>query len=391
MNRLQAKFRAVLMALLPLLSLLTGCAVDQKREVALYRSVLDEQVPPVREYVVGEPLTLQRAMALANQNNEQLGLRGEDYVQALINKNRVAAAFLPTVSFQPSFTIEQRATGNASTSTGPGGTGLGSGGTSSGTGTTNTGAVVGGGGFRDVGDTSRRFEAPVVGNINLFRGFSDVANLRAAEAVIAERRELLLDVQATVLLNVAQVYYQVLRSERSADVLRNTLSLQDARLADVEQQFKNGLATRLSVAQTRAQADATRVTLVQAESDARNGRSTLALLVGVPSVTGPLSDGFAVPTGRPPVREWEQRALAMRQDVRAAAAALIAAARQGVQAAVGQYYPSVSLNVAGSSTASSTPTPASGTRSSPPTCRSSPPASSRPTSATPGRGCARPP
>jgi outer membrane protein len=174
----------------------------------------------------------------------------------------------------------------------------------------------------------------------------DVANLRAAEATIAQRRELLLDLQATVLLNVAQVYYQILRSDESARVLRNTLSVQEARLADVQQQFKNGLATRLSVAQTRAQADATRVTLVQAESDVRNGRSTLALLIGVPAVTGPLADDLPVPAERLPEPEYERLALETRQDLRAARNA-IDAAREGVRVAFAQYYPSVSLNVAG--------------------------------------------
>jgi outer membrane protein TolC len=331
------------------LTLLAGCTVDQGKEVALYRDVLDASVPRVPDYAAGETLTLPRAMALANQNNEQLGLRGEDYVQALINKNRVAAAFLPTVSFQPSFTIEQRATGDAATSTGPGGTGIGTGGAGNGGGSGTIGGSTssGGGGFRDLGDhLARRLEAPVVGNINLFRGYGDVANLAAAQATIAQRRELLLDVQATVLLNVAQVYYQVLRSDRSAQVLANTLKVQDARLADVTQQFNNGLATRLSVAQTRAQADATRVLLVQAQSDVRNGRSTLALLIGVPAITGPLADDFVVPHDRPSEADFERTAFDTRQDLRAAVNA-IEAAREGVRVAFAQYYPSVSLNVAG--------------------------------------------
>jgi outer membrane protein len=318
-----------------------GCAVDQKKEVALYRTVLDTAVPPVPPYTPGEPLTLPRAMALASANNEQLGLRGEDYVQSLIAKNRAVAAFLPTVSFQPSFTLEQTASGNASTSTGPGGTGIS--GNSSGTAGSTS---AGGGGFRVSGDVSHRFEAPVVGNINLFRGFGDVATLRQAQANIASRRDLLLDLQATVLLNVSQTYYQILRSQRSVDVLRNSLALQEARLRDVEQQFKNGLAIRLSVAQTRAQVDATRVTLVQAESDVRNGRSTLALLIGVPNVTGPLADDFAAPAALPSEPEFEQDALNSREDLRAAQSA-ITAAREGVRAAVAQYYPSVSLNTAG--------------------------------------------
>ena len=169
-------------------------------------------------------------MALANQNNEQLALRGEDYVQGLIEKNRAVAAFLPTVSLQPSFTIGQR----------PPGATLGSG---------NVSGITTG--FRTSGDLIYKTEVPVVGNINVFHGFGDVANLKAAEAIIAQREDLLLDLQSTILLNVAQTYYQILRSEQSVVVLQSSLQLQEARLAFVEQQFKNGLAIRLSVAQTR--------------------------------------------------------------------------------------------------------------------------------------------
>jgi outer membrane protein TolC len=323
------------------LLLLSGCKVDQQAEVALYRKVLDAQLPRVPDFSPDESLTLPRALALANQTSEDLAVRGEDYVQALINKNRAVAAFLPTVSFQPGFTIEERGTGLGSTNAGPSSTGI-----LVENGSNVVGATAGGGVFRDSGSTSHRFEAPVVGAMNVFRGFGDVANLKAAEAEIARRRELLLDLQATVLLNVAQVYYQVLRSERSAGVLQNNLQVQEARLSDVEQQFKNGLAIRLSVAQTRAQVDATRATFIQAQSDVRNGRSTLALLIGAPAVNGPLSDELVVPAEHASVHNFEERALANREDLRAAAAG-IAVARQDVQAAFAQYYPSVSLNVTG--------------------------------------------
>jgi outer membrane protein TolC len=129
-------------------------------------------------------------------------------------------------------------------------------------------------------------------------------------------------------------------------VLRNNLKVQEARLADVEQQFRNGLAIRLSVAQSRAQVDATRVTLLQAGSDVRNGRSTLALLCGVSSVDGPLTGGFAAPVQALAEEEFELDALATRQDLRAAQNA-ITAARESVRVAFAQYYPSVSLNVSG--------------------------------------------
>lgn len=300
----------------------TGCAIDQKREVALYRGVLDERVAPAPAYSPDDELSLVAAMRLANQNNEQLGMRGEEYVQALIAKNRAVAGFLPTVSFQPSFALEQVKRGDAGTTTG--------------------------GGFRQGELSAKRLDAPVIGNINLFRGFGDVANAKSADATIAQRKSLLRDAQAAVLLNVAQVYYQVLRSERSFEVLRNSLKVQEARLADVRQQLKNGLATALSVAQSRAQADATRVAFVQAQGDVWNGRSTLAFLIGTSAVRGPLRDDFKVPlpAGRRTESEHEADALTGRDDL-AAARAAVDSARHAVDVAFAQYYPSISLNVAG--------------------------------------------
>src|SRR6185295_10839406 len=64
------------------------------------------------------------------------------------------------------------------------------------------------------------------------------------------------------------------------------------------------------------------------------------------AVTGPLVDEFRVPADRPAEPEFEQQALALREDLRADQFA-IEAARESVRAAVAQYYPSVSLNTAG--------------------------------------------
>src|SRR5689334_5297253 len=98
-----------------ILMTMAGCAVDQQREVARYRRILDDSTlpGPVERLDPRQPLSLEQAMSLANKTDEDLGLRGEDYVQALINKNRIVANFLPTVSFQPSFTIADRGNGQA--------------------------------------------------------------------------------------------------------------------------------------------------------------------------------------------------------------------------------------------------------------------------------------
>lgn len=333
-----------------------GCQVDQRKEVAQYRSILDRNVAPAPPLHDGETLTLARAMALASQADEGLAARGEDYVQALIARNRALANFLPTVSFQPSFVVAQPSNGTAAGATtggntaalGPISTGFS---TSSVLGTASSldlvSASAGTGQFRRTGGVVTRLEAPVVGSINVFRGFGDVANLDVAKLDINQRRELMLDLQDTVLLNVAQGYYQVLRSQAQADVLRNSLAVQEARVKLVRDQFAQKLATRLAVAQSEAQADATRVTLLQAESDVRNGRVTLAYLIGAGAITGPLADDFTPPpAATQSAGAYVDAALRDRRDY-VAARFNTRAARRAVDVYVAQYYPSVSLNVAG--------------------------------------------
>ena len=91
------------------LLLATGCAVDQAREVQTYRDVLDAgQTQPLEPFSPGESLSLKRALALANANNEQLAGSGEDYLQALIDKDRAFARFLPTIRFAPSYMRQEK-------------------------------------------------------------------------------------------------------------------------------------------------------------------------------------------------------------------------------------------------------------------------------------------
>jgi outer membrane protein len=306
---------------------LTAC-VDQHKEVQTYRNVVDSGLPHAKSYHSGQPLSLAQAMALANEENEQIGLQGENYLQALIAKNRAVAAFLPTVSFQPDFTIEQPPL-NGTTSAG-----------------SNVAPQVAasGGGYVIRGDTWQRFEAPVNGAMNF--NFVSYPNLQSAEQTIVQQRQLLLDTRATVMLGAAQTYYQVLLSEKQVSVLENSLKLQQARLLDAQGRFQNHLALALEVAQTRAQVASTEATLTQARNDVRDGRHMLAFLVGVGEIDGPLQDEVILPGNLPSVDDFRAYAAAHRQDLLGAEAA-VRAAKFAVDAAIAQYYPSVSLNVAG--------------------------------------------
>jgi outer membrane protein len=292
-------------ALVALLALASGCAVDQAQEVETYRKIVDGETPPsVAPFDIGEDFDLDRAMVLANLHNEQIALRGESYLQALIDENRAAAAFLPQFNLVPSF--------SASHSTG----GIG----------TNTSTNV-----------------PITGSINLFHGFRDVATSASKAATTESNRALLLDEQATLMLNVAQTFYTVLRAEQSTEVLSSSLKLQAERLRDTRARLKLGIAKPLDVAQTEADEAATQVALLQAQSDARNGRVTLAFLMGVPAVAGKLVDKFEAPAETAPLEELEAAAAATREDLIAARSARVAA-RHDVDTAFGEYYPSINLS-----------------------------------------------
>jgi len=307
-----------------LLANLAGC-VNQRAEVQTYRKVVDAGLPRPNSYQPGEPLSLSRAMALANEDNAEIALQGENYLQALIAKNRAVSNFLPTVSFQPTYTIEQAALNET-------------------TGGATPQVAAAGGGFTVQGNVWQSFQAPVVGNMNL--SFVSYSNLQSAEQTIVQQRQLLIDAQATILLEVAQTYYQVLRSEQQVQVLQNSLKLQQARLSDARSRYENHLALALEVAQTQAQVASTEASLTQAQSDVRNGRHTLAFLIDVSEVDGPLIDEVAVPDHVLSVDGFRAAAAVNRPDLLAADAA-VRAAKYSVDAAIAQYYPSVSINVAG--------------------------------------------
>ena len=311
--------RILLPSLLVVAYLAGGCAVDQRNEVATYRKVIDiPTTVPAADFTAGQPLTVARAMLLANASNEQLSIEGENYLQSLIERRRAAAAFLPTVSLAPRYTIRDRTSG-------------------------------GGDGDNDNnggGGTSRRetFDVPVTGTVNVFNGFSDLARLRSRRLTIAQRRAALLDLQEQLLLDVARVYYQVLRSEESVRVLENSLQVQDARLRDVRGRQEAGVLRPLDVAQIEAQASQTRVSLIAARNDVVNGRATLAFITNAAVSDSPLTEAFDVPAATATRDELHTEGAERRRDLQAAVAAT-RAARQEVEVAWGQYYPSVSLDL----------------------------------------------
>ena len=286
-----------------LLMLVGGCKVDQQKEVAEYRKVVDLQ--PAKE----APLTLRQALLLANQQNERLSIEGENYLQVLINRQRAVAAFLPTVNLAPSYFFQDRV-GGATGSTGQ----------------------------------THGLDVPVTGDINLFNGFRDQALLKYADLTIEQRKALLLDAQEALLADVTRAFYAVLRNEELIRVLEDSLKVQEERVRDIRGKREAGTARPLDVAQTEAQASATRVTLIDARNATRQSRSALAFLTGSAVQNTPLVDEYVLPDTLSTFDTLRDRALTERQDLVGAKQATLAN-RQLVEAAWRQYYPSVSLHL----------------------------------------------
>lgn len=287
-----------------------GCTVDQARDVELYREVITLAEAP-EPLVPGAPLSLEHAVRLTNFTNERLSIEGENYLQALIDRQRAVANFLPTVGLTSAFVFREH-----------------------------TGGADNGGASSD----TTQFDTAVEGQLTLFNGFRNINQLNVAGATIEQRRALLLDLRESILLDTAQIYYAVLNAERLAEVLRNSLAVQEERVRDVIARREAGVARPLDVYQTEAQASQTRVQLLDAANDARAGRATLAFLTGAPVQDSPLTDDLELPSPLPAFDDLLALAFERRHDL-AAAEAAARAARADVEVAIGQYYPSVSLNL----------------------------------------------
>ena len=286
------------------LGLVAGCKVDQESEVRTYRNVVDFPATRPADIAIGQ-MTLLLALQLTNQQNERLSIEGENYLQAIINRKRALATFLPTVNLTGSYGLDE-----------------------------NVGAS----------QQNHALDAAAVGNINLFNGFSDQARVRVADLTIEQRRYLLQDVQESLLTDVVRAYYAVLRNEQLVRVLVNTADLQQQRVDDIHARRDAGVARPLDVAQSEAQASATRVTLIDARNAAVNSRSVLTLLTGVDMGAALLSEVDPLTLAGDDAADIARAAMSRRPDLLAAGKARDAA-RKGVEVAVGQYYPSLSLNL----------------------------------------------
>ncbi len=282
---------------------LAGCASDQQADVNVYRAITDPLVPPDTSQP-DAPVSLVEAMRRTAAFNERLASRGEDYVQALADRQRAAASLLPTLDLFSDLALRE-----------------------------NTG-----------GDSIVQSSLGVSGQYRLLTGLSDLRNVDAADATSEARRWLVLDLREALLLQTATSYYETLRAERLVRVLESSVAAQAERLEDARARNQVGFARPLDVAQNEALVSRTRTQLITATRQAAEARAALSLLTNTNLRAAVLSDGYDTPMSHRELPELIALAERHRQDIQAARADA-EAARALVDAAIGQYAPSISLNV----------------------------------------------
>jgi outer membrane protein TolC len=298
------KLHSFLLCLLSGSILLTipGC-LDWSKDVDQYREVLNSAQPSTRpDYEPDGPLPLTHALALANADNESIASSGENYIQALAEKMRQAGTFLPSLSLAPSYGFSG---GNSTSSLAQ--------------------------------QTAVPLQASATGSA------SQLSSQKAAGLTADQLRQALLDERETILLQVVQSYYTVLKAERQCAVYESSLKSKIERVRDQEARLKLGNIRPLDLAQTQADLAGVRASLTQSRTDAANARSALAFLIGAPAVKGMLDDGYRPPAHVGSLEEWQSRAADHRQDM-AAALLNTESTRASLEAAIRQYFPSVTIN-----------------------------------------------
>lgn len=294
---------------------LAACAVDEKRDVELYRGPVEAGLGRAEE----EPgplagrLDARRAMALANTRNERLSIDGEAYLRALVDRRRQVASWLPRLNFSPSYVLRDSSSGT-------------------------------------VDGSDLLLQAPYQLNPKALAAQEQRARFEA-------RRRLanLYATQDALLLDVARTLFTVLQAERARAVLENSLALQEARVQDVRARNDVGVARPLDVALSESSLVDARVALINTERNMRTGRALLGFLVAAEVGAVELDRTLDLTEETRPVEELVRIALENRPELRATAADVEATIR-GIEAAKAQWWPSFNVDLRAFLSRTSVPT-----------------------------------
>ncbi len=253
------------------------------------------------------------------------------------------AAFFPTVTANPAYTLSQ-----ASQSTRGGGGGGASSGTvvESGTGTGGTGAVISGGGgssqhvgAQDVSLYDLPVEATYMVDIWGSVRRNVEANAATAQASFANLENMRLSFQATL----AQDYFSLHGLDAQEALLRENVAAFQKFLDLTTNQYNSGIASQGAVAAAKTQLDTTKAQLINVGVQRAQFEDAIATLTGKPAPDFSLKK--VVLTGTPPgVPVGLPSTLLERRPDIAQAERQVASANASIGVAVAAYYPQLTIS-----------------------------------------------
>jgi outer membrane protein TolC len=117
---------------------------------------------------------------------------------------------------------------------------------------------------------------------NLFRGFSDLNTLKSARSTLTASLYEQKTTEADVVLDVKRAYIRLLRTGKTLEVNRESVTLLERQSRDAEKFWRAGLTAKNEYLRVEVELASARQDLLQAETNVRIAREALDRAVGVP-------------------------------------------------------------------------------------------------------------
>jgi outer membrane protein len=116
---------------------------------------------------------------------------------------------------------------------------------------------------------------------SLFNGFQTANRTRLAESQVFAARETLRGIEATVLLNAATAYMNLLREAGILELQRSNLDVLSEQLRQTKTRLENGNVTATDVSQSEARLNVGRTQLFAAEANYQSARAAYRQVIGL--------------------------------------------------------------------------------------------------------------
>jgi NodT family efflux transporter outer membrane factor (OMF) lipoprotein len=278
-----------------------------------------------------------------NALEEQVDINNQNVLQAEAQFREAAAAvkvaraaFFPTVTTSPNYTLTHPETG---------GRGNGSGGSSTSSGSGSGGTGTGGGGSRGsvaLSSAASLYDVPV--NVSYIVDIWGAVrrNVEAQSATAQASFATLENARLSYHATLAEDYFELLGLDGEKELLEKTLASYQQFITLTKNRYASGIASQGDVAQAQAQYDATNVQLVDLGVARAQFEDAIAVLIGKPAPS--FSVQYKPLRGLPPKipAGVPSELLERRPDI-AAAERQVASANATIGVNVAAYYPQLTL------------------------------------------------